>query len=66
MAAMVASLSTFYPAGDDTQLDLNIIRVLAKSKTLAAFALGLMLFVVTLLINVFALHIVRKYREQYE
>ena len=37
MAAMVASLSTFYP-GDEDQLDLNIIRVLAKSKTLAAFA----------------------------
>ena len=35
-------------------------------KTLAAFALGLMLFVTTLLINVYALHIVRKYREQYE
>ena len=37
MAAMIASLSTFYP---DTQesLDLNIIRMLAKVKTLAAFA----------------------------
>jgi len=37
MAAMVASLSTFYPE-DDAELDLNIVRVLAKSKTLAAFA----------------------------
>jgi citrate synthase len=36
MAAMVASLSTFYP-GDENHIDLNIIRVLAKSKTLAAF-----------------------------
>ena len=35
-------------------------------KTLAAFALGLVLFVVTLALNIFALHIVRKYREQYE
>jgi phosphate transport system permease protein len=35
-------------------------------KTLAAFALGLMLFIVTLLLNIFALHIVKKYREQYE
>jgi citrate synthase len=37
MAAMVASLSSFYP---DTEQDLplNIIRMLAKSKTLAAFA----------------------------
>jgi citrate synthase len=37
MAAMAASLSTFYPETDDT-LDLNIVRVLAKAKTLAAFA----------------------------
>jgi phosphate transport system permease protein len=35
-------------------------------KTLAAFALGLMLFLVTLLLNVIALYVVRKYREQYE
>ena len=35
-------------------------------KTLAAFALGLVLFLVTLALNVLALHIVRKYREQYE
>jgi citrate synthase len=37
MAAMVASLSTFYPESE-SELNLNIIRVLAKSKTLAAFA----------------------------
>jgi len=37
-----------------------------SSKTLAAFALGLTLFVVTLTLNVIALHIVRQYREQYE
>src|SRR6476620_11965760 len=37
MAAMVASLSTFYPE-TEADLDRNIIRVLAKSKTLAAFA----------------------------
>jgi phosphate transport system permease protein len=35
-------------------------------KTLAAFALGLVLFFVTLLLNVVALYVVRKYREQYE
>ena len=35
-------------------------------KTLAAFALGLLLFFVTLILNVIALHVVRKYREQYE
>jgi citrate synthase len=37
MAAMVASLSTFYPETEDT-LQLNIVRILAKAKTLAAFA----------------------------
>ena len=37
MAAMIASLSTFYPDTEES-LDLNIIRMLAKVKTLAAFA----------------------------
>ena len=37
-----------------------------SAKTLAAFALGLMLFVVTLTLNFIALHVVRKYREQYD
>jgi phosphate transport system permease protein len=35
-------------------------------KTLAAFALGLTLFFVTLALNFMALHVVRKYREQYD
>jgi phosphate transport system permease protein len=35
-------------------------------KTLAAFALGLVLFTVTLALNVVALRIVRKYREKYD
>ncbi|PZO68105.1 MAG: phosphate ABC transporter permease subunit PstC [Paracoccus denitrificans] len=38
----------------------------ASPETLVAFALGLTLFVITLSLNVFALYIVRKYREQYE
>ena len=37
-----------------------------SAKTLAAFALGLVLFVVTLVFNVIGLNIVRKFREQYE
>ena len=36
------------------------------NRNLAAFALGLLLFFVTLLLNVIALYVVRKYREQYE
>ena len=38
----------------------------ASPETLVAFALGLSLFVVTLGLNVVALYVVRKYREQYE
>jgi len=37
-----------------------------SAKTLAAFALGLMLFCVTLALNILALHVVNKYREQYD
>ena len=39
---------------------------LVSPKTLAAFALGLVLFLVTLVLNIIALRVVRKYREQYE
>jgi phosphate transport system permease protein len=35
-------------------------------RTLSAFALGLVLFVITLILNIFALRIVKKYRERYE
>jgi phosphate transport system permease protein len=35
-------------------------------EALVAFALGLTLFVMTLGLNILALYIVRKYREQYE
>ncbi|SIS91306.1 phosphate ABC transporter permease subunit PstC [Paracoccus saliphilus] len=38
----------------------------AAPETLVAFALGLTLFVITLGLNIVALYIVRKYREQYE
>ena len=38
----------------------------ADGATLAAFALGLMLFIVTLILNVIGLSVVRKYREQYD
>ena len=38
----------------------------ASPQALVAFALGLTLFVITLGLNIIALYIVRKYREQYE
>jgi phosphate transport system permease protein len=36
-----------------------------SAKTLSAFALGLTLFVITLALNIYALRVVRKYKEQY-
>jgi len=38
LASTVAALSTFYPARVDGDIELNIVRLLAKLKTLAAFA----------------------------
>ncbi len=38
LASTVAALSTFYPQGENNDLDLNILRLLAKMNTLAAFA----------------------------
>jgi len=37
-----------------------------SAKTLAAFALGLVLFCITLTLNIVALRVVRKYREKYD
>ena len=39
LSAMVSSLSSYYPdTGDGEDIDLNIIRLLAKAKTIAAFS----------------------------
>jgi len=72
MAAGISARLTANPLESVTTVTVQIVTLLVgdqefdSPKTLAAFALGLTLFVVTLLLNVFALHIVRKYREQYE
>ena len=72
MAAGLAANLTINPLQAVTTVTVQIVTLLTgdqefdSAKTLAAFALGLMLFVATLLLNVVALHIVRKYREQYE
>ena len=51
-----------------TQIVTNLVgdQEFDNPKTLAAFALGLTLFCITLALNFLALHIVRKYREQYD
>ncbi|MDO8938617.1 MAG: phosphate ABC transporter permease subunit PstC [Methylicorpusculum sp.] len=72
MAAGLSANLTFNPFEAVTTVTVQIVTLLVgdqefdSPKTLAAFALGLVLFVVTLMLNVFALYIVRKYREQYE
>lgn len=72
MAAGMAAKLTANPLESVTTVTVQIVTLLTgdqefdSPKTLAAFALGLMLFTVTLLLNIFALHIVKKYREQYE
>ncbi len=39
LSAMISSLSSYYPdTGDGEDIDLNIIRLLAKAKTIAAFS----------------------------
>jgi len=72
MAAGLSANLTMNPLEAVTTITVQIVTLLTgdqefdSPKTLAAFALGLMLFVVTLVLNVIALHVVRKYREQYE
>ena len=72
MAAGLAANLTANPLESVTTVTVQIVTLLVgdqefdSPKTLAAFALGLTLFLVTLVLNVIALHIVRKYREQYD
>lgn len=72
MAAGLAANLTANPFEAVTTVTVQIVTLLVgdqefdSAKTLAAFALGLMLFVVTLCLNIIGLSVVRKYREQYE
>lgn len=72
MAAGLSANLTVNPLKTVTTVTVQIVTLLVgdqefdSPKTLAAFALGLMLFLVTLVLNVIALVVVRKYREQYE
>lgn len=72
MAAGLSANLTINPLEAVTTVTVQIVTLLVgdqefdSPKTLAAFALGLMLFVTTLCLNVIALYVVRKYREQYE
>ncbi|MBT6829503.1 MAG: phosphate ABC transporter permease subunit PstC [Rhodospirillaceae bacterium] len=72
MAAGLAAKLTANPLDAVTTVTAQMVTLLVgdqefdNAKTLAAFALGLALFLATLALNVLALYIARKYREQYE
>ncbi len=72
MAAGLAANLTINPLEAVTTVTVQIVTLLVgdqefdSAKTLAAFALGLVLFVVTLALNIFAQRVVQRYREQYE
>ncbi len=72
MAAGLSANLTANPFKAVTTVTVQIVTLLVgdqefdSPKTLAAFALGLLLFVFTLILNFIALRVVRKYREQYE
>ena len=72
MAAGLSARLTANPFEAVTTVTVQIVTLLVgdqefdSPKTLAAFALGLTLFIVTLTLNFVALRVVQKYREQYE
>ena len=72
MAAGLIATLTVNPFEAVTTVTVQIVTLLIgdtefdNPKTLSAFALGLVLFFVTLILNVIALRIVQKYREKYE
>ncbi len=72
MAAGLAANLTANPLEAVTTVTVQIVTLLVgdqefdSAKTLAAFALGLVLFVVTLALNIVALRVVRTYREKYD
>ena len=72
MAAGLAANLSANPFEAVTTVTVPIVTLLVgdqefdSAKTLAAFALGLVLFCVTLILNIVALRVVNKYREQYE
>lgn len=72
MAAGLVAKLTFNPLDSVTTATAQIVTLLVgdqesdSPKTLAAFALGLILFIMTLIFNIIALIVVKKYKEKYE
>jgi phosphate transport system permease protein len=72
MAAGLSGNLTFNPLEAVTTVTVQIKTLLVgdqefdSAKTLSAFALGFVLFFFTLMLNIVALRVVRRYREQYD
>lgn len=72
MAAGAAANLSANPFASMTTVTFQIVQLLTgdqefdSPKTLSAFALGLVLFVVTLILNIIALRVVKRFREAYE
>ncbi len=72
MAAGAAANLSANPFASMTTVTYQIVQLLTgdqefdSAKTLSAFALGLVLFVVTLVLNIIALRVVKRFREAYE
>merc|ERR1711991_132427 len=72
MAAGLAANLTANPLDAVTTVTAQIVTILVgdqefeSAKTLSAFALALTLIIITLILNFFALQIVKKYREKYD
>jgi phosphate transport system permease protein len=72
MAAGLTARLTANPFEAVTTVTVQIVTLLVgdqefdSPKTLAAFALGLVLFIITLCLNIIALRVVQKYREKYD
>ncbi len=72
LAAGIAPNISWNPGEPATTITVKIVSQLTgdlefnSPQTLVAFALGLTLFVITLALNVYALYVVRTYREQYD
>jgi phosphate transport system permease protein len=72
MAAGLAANFSFNPLEAVTTVTVQIVMILTgdqefdSTKTLAAFALGLMLLILTLILNILSRWIVHKYQEKYD
>ncbi|SMN11003.1 Phosphate transport system permease protein PstC (TC 3.A.1.7.1) [uncultured Candidatus Thioglobus sp.] len=72
MAAGISATLTVNPLEAVTTITVQIVTLLTGDqefndpKTLAAFALGLILFITTLTLNLFSLRIIRRYQQSYE